>query len=394
MKSQRRHELEQNELAQWLGEVIGKVKPYQNVLLGALIVLLLGTLAYALWSRQTGSRSAAAWTALFEAMESNDVLGYDDIIEQYPGTTAADFAAALAGDYHLSEGCRLLFENKANANQELRKATEYYLQVLEASDESSLRERATFGLARALEAQARDLDEAVARYREVVENWPDGAFAVAAQRRLEDLQRVETKALYDRFAKFDPKPAFGDEPGVPGQKPPFELDSLPEGAPLFTPSSPFGSSPAEKPEGGAAPPGEIPGTPADAANTATQPASTPAEPAGASAEPPSSGVPAGTPAEPAGAPAEPAGTPAEPAGTSAAPANTAEQPTSKAQSVSGQSPGAAAPASDQPAAALPGRTPEAPSDAAPGLLPASAEGAATAESPDTADPKAAPASGS
>lgn len=380
MKSQRRHELEQNELAQWLGEVIGKVKPYQNVLLGALIVLLLGALAYALWSRQTGSRSAAAWTALFEAMESNDVLGYDDIIEQYPGTTAADFAAALAGDYHLSEGCRLLFENKANANQELRKATEYYLQVLEASDESSLRERATFGLARALEAQARDLDEAVARYREVVENWPDGAFAVAAQRRLEDLQRVETKALYDRFAKFDPKPAFGDEPGVPGQKPPFELDSLPEGAPLFTPSSPFGSSPAEKPEGGAAPPGEIPGTPAHAADTATQPAGTPAQPLGPPAEPPSSGVPAGAPAEPAG--------------TSAAPANTAEQTSSKAQSVGGQSPGAAAPASDEPAAALPGRTPEAPSDAAPGLLPASAEGAATAESPDTAEPKAAPAGGS
>ena len=51
MKSQRRHELEQNELAQWLGGLIAKLKPYQNFLLGVLLVLLVGTVAYAIWSR-------------------------------------------------------------------------------------------------------------------------------------------------------------------------------------------------------------------------------------------------------------------------------------------------------------------------------------------------------
>ncbi len=377
MKSQRRHELEQNELALWLGEVIQKIKPYQNLLLGLLVAVLLGMVAYALWNRQTGSRSAAAWAALFEAMESNDVFQYDHIIEQYPGTTAAEVAAALAGDYHLTAGCRLLFENKATANQELRSASEYYLQVLESSDESSLRERATFGLARALEAQARDLDEALARYREVVENWPDGAFAVAAQRRIEDLQRPETKAMYDRFAKFDPAPAFSDEPGVPGQRPPFDLDSLPEGSPLFTPSSPFGSPPEAAPERGTALPLEIPGPPAEPAG--------PGEPAGAPAEPTGRGEAGGAPAESA--------TAGQPAGEST-PASTIQQPAAGGEPTGGQSPAAGAGTVEEARPAPPEGATESAPEAAPTPAPSPAEAAGANESPDTPAPESIPADGS
>jgi len=258
MKSQRRHELEQNELAQWLGETIAKIKPYQNILIGLLVVVLIAGAAYAFWTRKSESRSQAAWTALFEAMASGDPFQYDDVIEQYPGTRAAECAAVMAGDAHLTYGCDQLFQNKATANQQLRRATEYYLQVLETTDDESLRERATFGLARALEAQGRDLEEARKRYREVVENWPDGPFALAAQHRLEQLERKETLAMYDRFAKFDPKPAFSDEPGVPGQKPPFDLESLPEESPLFSPDSPFSSSPASSSGSDSAAPIELP----------------------------------------------------------------------------------------------------------------------------------------
>jgi len=358
MKSQRRHELEQNELAQWLGDVAKTIKPYQNLILGMLLVVLVGTAAYAVWSRQSGSRSAAAWTALFEAVESNDPFQFDDVITDYEGTRAAECAAVMAGDIHLSEGCRLLFENKANANQELRRATEYYMSVLETSEDPSLRERATFGLARALEAQARDLDEAIARYSEVVENWPDGPFAMAAQRRIEDLKRAETRAMYDRFARFDPKPAFSDEPGVPGQRPPFDLDNIPEDSSLFTPSSPFGgSSPETTPDDGSSVPIELPGMPA--------------EPAGESTEP------AGEPAQPTGEPSPPAGESTEPAGESTS-ADATEQPAAGAESTGAESSAGSADPAEQPGRAQEAATPEA--------APPSASGAADESgAPDDAD---------
>ena len=48
MKAKRRHELQTNELADWLGKEVEKVKPYTAWMLGGLIVLVLGYL-YAHW---------------------------------------------------------------------------------------------------------------------------------------------------------------------------------------------------------------------------------------------------------------------------------------------------------------------------------------------------------
>ena len=42
MKSERRHELQTNALADWIGEAIERIRPYQTTLLGvALLVMLL-----------------------------------------------------------------------------------------------------------------------------------------------------------------------------------------------------------------------------------------------------------------------------------------------------------------------------------------------------------------
>jgi len=99
---------------------------------------------------------------------------------------------------------------------------------------AAVRERATFGLARAYESLAGtrqsqgELDKAMESYEAVVTEWPNGAYAEMAARRLEDLRQEETKSLYDKFAQFEPKPALPDVPGLPGERPSFDLDSLPE----------------------------------------------------------------------------------------------------------------------------------------------------------------------
>ena len=65
-------------------------------------------------------------------------------------------------------------------------------------------------------------------YEEIGAKWPNGTYAAAASQRLQDLKRPVTKRFYDDFAHFDPKPAFS---GKPGERPSFDLNSLPSDGP-------------------------------------------------------------------------------------------------------------------------------------------------------------------
>lgn len=233
MKSEQRHKLQQNELAEWLTGVINVVRPYANAILA---VILLGVVVLGLWKwwqAQSASAASAAWNEIYAAAAAQDTATLDRIMEQNPGTEAAYWAAVLSADLHLAAGCQDLFSNKASARQELRKAVEKYLLVRNESRTSALRDRATFGLARAYEAlggtrqSEGELAKAVDTYEEVTRKWPKGAFAAAAETRAADLQTQATKAFYDKFAQYDPQPAFSNQPG--GQtKPLFDSKSLPE----------------------------------------------------------------------------------------------------------------------------------------------------------------------
>ncbi|MFH1264987.1 MAG: hypothetical protein ABIK89_04625, partial [Planctomycetota bacterium] len=89
-----------------------------------------------------------------------------------------------------------------------------------------LQQRASYGLARAYESLAGTqggLDKAITTYEELVAKWPQGAYCALAMRRLEELERLDTKDFYDKFAKFEPRPPLA---GGPGQGPAFDLDNL------------------------------------------------------------------------------------------------------------------------------------------------------------------------
>lgn len=184
---------------------------------------------------------------------------------------------------------------------------------------AAIQERATFGLGRAYEALAGtrqsqgELDKAMESYEAVVAKWPNGAYAEMAARRLEDLRREETKSLYDKFAQFEPKPALPDVPGLPGERPSFDLDSLPEDGSLpGLPDSlmPGGADePATTTEDDSPPADDGTTSPADSDAPGPADAPSPAEPTGPEM-PPAEG-----PAQPQEAPAqdqtEPEATPAD-----------------------------------------------------------------------------------
>jgi len=240
MKSERRHELEKNELADWLGGVIRQIQPYQNVLLGTLAFALIVILIYAWSARYSAARTAEGWTEFSEALAPGaGGAHFEDIIDEYPNSEVGHWAAVVAGDSYLSSGCSQLLVNKADAVRDLKRAVDHYMNVLENSREPMIRERATYGLARARESMAtdeEDLAEAAEEYEKLVKNWPDGAFAEKARRRLERINSGAAPEVYEMLAAYDPRPAFTDEPGTPGQRPAFDIDTLSDDAPMEMPS--------------------------------------------------------------------------------------------------------------------------------------------------------------
>jgi len=234
MKSKDRHKMHRNELADWLGIWIERLKPYSNLIFVAVVLVVGGSFAAVWWVRQAAAQTTQAWEGFYRAMSVGNPEELDKVIAQHPGTDAADWAAVLAGDVYLSTGCRRLFSNKSTAADDLRKAIEHYRTVQEESRVGALLERASFGLARAYEALAGtresqgELDRAIEAYKELVEKFPDGAYAELAARRIQELSQQETKVLYDKFAQFDPRPAAPAAQATPGERLPFDWESLNE----------------------------------------------------------------------------------------------------------------------------------------------------------------------
>jgi hypothetical protein len=230
MKSERRHELQHNTLAEWLFKAGQGIKPYQNLVTAAIVVLILLAFGLTIWSRTSATRTATAWTDLTHDLESENLDGLASLAEKSPGTNVGNMAALVTADMRLSNACTQRFSNKALAMRELREASKSYSDVLKESRSPMMLERATFGLARADEAQG-DLDSAKKHYGEVVANWPKGAYAPAAKQRLDDFARRETKMMFDSLASFDPKPSFSEQPDTT-LMPNFSTESVPEEKPL------------------------------------------------------------------------------------------------------------------------------------------------------------------
>ena len=238
MKSERRHELEHNLLADWLSDTIQTIKPYQNMILGGIVLVAALVVVVSVWRSTAAKQDAVAWEQFYQAMQSGDTEELEGVATSYRGEQVGHWAAVTAGDQRLTQGCNLLFSDKPNAMEELRIAVDLYVPVLEESNETPLLERATFGLARAYEAQI-DLDKATTRYKEIVDRWPNGPFSDVAKSRLKALESRSVRELADKFAKWEPKPVTADLPDFPASPPEFDLDALPDG-PVFTPKTGFG----------------------------------------------------------------------------------------------------------------------------------------------------------
>lgn len=227
MKTERRHELQTNTLADALGHTVDQVKPYSQFLVGGVLAVIVIVGVVKFLSVRSQSEQVDAWNTYLHATTSNASESAEDLnrlIQQYPSTPAAQFAHLSLADQSLSDGIGQLFQNRAEANEKLRKAEEHYQAVQKSASDPLLLQRATLGLARVYESQVtvdNHVSKAQKEYQQLLDRWPNGAYTLAAKERLDDLSHKSTKEFYDWFATNEPKSSnFGE----PGSRPAFNLD--------------------------------------------------------------------------------------------------------------------------------------------------------------------------
>jgi tetratricopeptide (TPR) repeat protein len=212
MKTERRHELQENELATWLGDQIMKLQPYLKAIAGGAVLLAVVFLATSYLNARNEEAQQEAWAGYFAALATGDPAEFQKVAETYPGTIAAGWSLQSAGDLLLNQGIGELFRNRETAKTQLEAALQTYKTVTDAYSDAMLQQRAYLGLAKAEESLG-NFDQAKKHYQQITEKWSESEMADLAADRLAQLDRPGTKEWYDWFAQQEPVTSPLDMPG-------------------------------------------------------------------------------------------------------------------------------------------------------------------------------------
>jgi hypothetical protein len=257
MKTERRHELQTNALADWLGKHVEQVRPYAKGILAIALIVVAAAIAGTYISRNQATQSRLGWNEFYRAFGQRSAEDLEEVAASHSGTEAAVWAKQAEADIQLAEGIRDLYINRDLAKKSLEKARQSYLFVKELASDGLLKDRALFGLAQVHESLA-ELDQARNFYAELASGAPNSALGAEAGRRLDALNEPATEKWYNWFANQTPRPPTSSGlptgPGMPNL--PLDLGSLPDrpdiSLPEIVPPTPPKTEdvPANEPEGG------------------------------------------------------------------------------------------------------------------------------------------------
>jgi len=254
MKSQRRHELQTNELADALGRLITQARPHANAIaIGAALVVI--AIIVLVWIPSMRSRAeAAAETAFALAIQAPGPEPLQHFLEQYPDAEPSPAARLALADRLLVTVAAGTGEetDAAKSEAQLTEAEDLYEKV--AAADPKLVPLARAGLALVV-LQRGDLDKGRTLLKEVVETWPDSVAATKAKVHLGLLADYKPVAFSDEPLETPPAPA-GETPPAEAPKtespepPAAETPPAPKAEPPETPKPPTeapAAPPAEKP---------------------------------------------------------------------------------------------------------------------------------------------------
>src|SRR5947209_19021817 len=109
MKTERRHELQANQLAEFLTDVSEKAKPYAKGLLGVALAALVIVCAYLYLSKRAAADEGASWDKAMQASASRNQEALRSVIKEYPNKPAAICSQLLLANIQLGQGIGGLF---------------------------------------------------------------------------------------------------------------------------------------------------------------------------------------------------------------------------------------------------------------------------------------------
>ncbi|TWU34969.1 YfgM family protein [Novipirellula artificiosorum] len=244
MKSERRHELQENILANHLGNINRAIEPYSRQIAIAVVLLAVAAIWYSLYSSKVSGRRSDATLKLIQESETQDPEALATVGTQYPGAPAASWADLYRGSALLAQGTRTLFLNRSDAETQLSDAKTAFESALSNGKDKLLKSRAHYGIARSAEAMG-SIEEAIAAYEDCIKVGESEEMAKACQDRITALNDPDTTKFMAWFADQDFTPA---DPSLPPSLP--SGSSLPDLPDLNLPDLDLGETSDEAPVGG------------------------------------------------------------------------------------------------------------------------------------------------
>ncbi|MDZ4657061.1 MAG: hypothetical protein SH868_05720 [Bythopirellula sp.] len=234
MKSERRHDLETNQLAVQVQDLLDRAKPYASQI--ALVIVGLIALAYigSMWGSASSSTEQSAWDEFTLASYSTDPdLNSMKLLaenEEYTGTSVPEWAYLAWSDRQVLLASQSYLTDRTTTNKRLEQVLPLYQALDKDSDNSQIQDRARFGMAQVLEMQGK-VEEARAAYARV-----KGDLSALADDRAEQLDSPEVKAACDWLATAElPKREVPSTSGAAlGTRPNFDAE-VPAPQPNKTP---------------------------------------------------------------------------------------------------------------------------------------------------------------
>ena len=211
MKTERRHDLQTNVLADWLGGKVESVRPYFRILVGGAIGVVVVAAVYFYLSNQQSSAREQAWQDLYAALSDDDFELLGQVAEHHSGSDIGLWAFQAIGDRFLNDGARLLYSDREEADKQLAKAFANFDIVSRTAREPMLKRRALYALAKTHEAR-NEMDRAEKNYQLLAESWPGSYLGTEAESRLKSIRDRNTQNFYAWFFEAEP-PAMPIGPG-------------------------------------------------------------------------------------------------------------------------------------------------------------------------------------
>jgi hypothetical protein len=224
MKAQHRHELKTNALADRMGGLLQSMKSAPkttSVLVWVFIILALGT--YAVWQYQASaaqSQRSELWTQVDQGTHEPEggTRSLEELGKNHSGSIAGRAANFTLARLNFQEGQEGLDSfRRTEAVQKLVQAREMYQKLSkQCADAPALAQEALMGLAKAEESLVGiavpksdedkteeptyygSLDKALEYYRQLADKYPDSPLGKAAAKRVEDLEKPETREQIEK----------------------------------------------------------------------------------------------------------------------------------------------------------------------------------------------------